>query len=87
MGRKADTFELTPYREDSFYWSLTYDETVKLARNPVFPAEYHILKFGSEAEQQGITCLWWNHQSGLAEPGEAFRKVDGNPIRDAPEDL
>ncbi|OQD71061.1 hypothetical protein PENPOL_c001G09690 [Penicillium polonicum] len=76
MGRKADTFALLPYQEDSFYWTLTYDESAKLAREPYFPIEYHIIKFGSDVNRTGISCLWWQHQSGLPEPGELFKKTE-----------
>ncbi|OQD87908.1 hypothetical protein PENSOL_c076G05506 [Penicillium solitum] len=31
MGRKVDTFAPLPYQEDSFYWTLTHDESAKLA--------------------------------------------------------
>ncbi|KAJ5352430.1 beta-lactamase/transpeptidase-like protein [Penicillium brevicompactum] len=75
MGRKADTFQLLPYREDSFYWTLTHDESAKLAREPIFPMEYHITKFGSEINGTRVSCLWWQHQSGLPEPGELFTKT------------
>ena len=77
MGRKNDTFDLIPYQEDSFYWGLTYDETAKLARDPSLPAEFHVLKFGSEkTHSSGITCSWWKHEPGLSEPGEMFTKVE-----------
>ncbi|KAJ5509022.1 beta-lactamase/transpeptidase-like protein [Penicillium freii] len=74
MGRKADTFALLPYQEDSFYWTLTYDESAKLAREPIFPIEYHIIKFGSDVNRTGVSCLWWQHQSGLPEPGGAIQE-------------
>ena len=76
MGRKADTFALLPYQEDSFYWTLTHDESAKLAREPSFPMEYHIIKFGSEVNGTSVSCLWWQHQSGLPEPGELFKKTE-----------
>ncbi|KAH6623413.1 hypothetical protein F5144DRAFT_623378 [Chaetomium tenue] len=52
---RADTSELVPYQADSFYWTLTYDETVKLGREVVYPEEYYIVKFGSEEIEEGIT--------------------------------
>jgi hypothetical protein len=76
MGRKADTFALLPYQEDSFFWTLTHDESAKLAREPTFPMEYHIIKFGSDVNGTSVSCLWWQHQSGLPEPGELFKKTE-----------
>jgi hypothetical protein len=76
MGRKADTFALLPYQEDSFYWTLTHDESAKLAREPIFPIEYHIIKFGPDVSGTSVSCLWWQHQSGLPEPGELFKKTE-----------
>ncbi|CRL25218.1 Beta-lactamase-related [Penicillium camemberti] len=75
MGRKADTFALLPYQEDGFYWTLTHDESARLAREPIFPMEYHIIKFGSDLNGTSVSCLWWQHQSGLPEPGELFKKT------------
>ncbi|CAG8076816.1 unnamed protein product [Penicillium salamii] len=76
MGRKADTFALFPYQEDSFYWILTHDESARLAREPNFPMEYHIIKFGSDVNGTSVSCLWWKHQSDLPEPGELFNKTE-----------
>lgn len=77
MGRRRDTFDLTPYQEDSFYWGLTYDETVKLSRVPISPPEFYILKFGSgETDSSGIACLWWMHEPDLPEPGEVLTKIN-----------
>lgn len=76
MGRDADTFKLMPYQNDSFFWTLTHDESARLARDPTFPADYHILKFGSMTNGSDISCLWWKHQSGLQEPGEIFKRMD-----------
>jgi CubicO group peptidase (beta-lactamase class C family) len=87
MGRRADTFELVPYREDSFYWSLTYDETVKLARDPAPPEEYHILWFGSDGGRSGIDCLWWKHEPGLPWPGEIFKKTEESSSGRAEDEL
>ena len=75
MGRKADMFHLLPYQENSFYWTLMHDESAKLAQEPIFPMEYHITKFGSEINGTRVSCLWWQHQSGLPEPGELFTKT------------
>ncbi|KAK9849602.1 hypothetical protein MYU51_014219 [Penicillium brevicompactum] len=86
MGRKADTFHLLPYQEDSFYWTLTHDESAKLAREPIFPMEYHITKFGSEMNGTGVSCLWWQHRSDLPEPGELFTKM-GRGFEDAHAEL
>ncbi|CAG8430148.1 unnamed protein product [Penicillium salamii] len=76
MGRKADTFALLPYQEDSFYWTLTHDESAKLAREPNFPMAYHIIKFGSDVNGTSVSCLWWKHQFDLPEPGELFKKTE-----------
>ncbi|XXH02094.1 hypothetical protein Hte_008460 [Hypoxylon texense] len=86
MGRRRDTFDLTPYQEDSFYWALTYDETVKLARDPNSPPEFFILKFSSgDTDSSGIACLWWMHEPDLPEPGEIFAKINQNLNEDAVE--
>ncbi|CAG7992352.1 unnamed protein product [Penicillium salamii] len=37
--------------------------------------EYHIIKFGSDTNGTSISCLWWQHQSDLPEPGELFKKT------------
>ncbi|EAQ83603.1 hypothetical protein CHGG_10007 [Chaetomium globosum CBS 148.51] len=71
MGREADTFELVPYQADSFYWTLTYDDTVKLGREVVYPEEYYIVKFGLAIE----------------EPGEMFKKAGGSAVVEMWEDL
>lgn len=72
MGRSADTFKLLPYQEDSFYWTLTHDESARLAREFLFPVEYHILRFGSQGDESNVSRLWWQHSS---EPGEVFVKT------------
>ncbi|KAF2807649.1 beta-lactamase/transpeptidase-like protein [Mytilinidion resinicola] len=74
MGRSADTFQLVTYKEDSFSWSLTYDELVERARYTVDPIDYHIIKFEADKTGSNIQCLWWRHDSELKEPGEAFYK-------------
>jgi len=87
MSRAADTFELVLYREDSFHWSLIYDETLRLTRDSSLSAEYHILKFGSDMEGSDINCLWWRHESDLPEPGEIFKKVNEGSLGSEAEEL
>jgi hypothetical protein len=48
MGRGADTFGLVPYQDDRFYWSSTFDESVRLGQEALFPVEYHILSLDLE---------------------------------------
>jgi hypothetical protein len=79
MGRSADTFRLLPYQEDSFYWSLTHNECMKLSRLTFFPKEYYILKFGSDEQESAISMLWWRHDLDLPEPGEVFRRTTEDP--------
>jgi len=55
---------------------MTHDESAKLARAPIFPMEHHIIKLGSDVDETSISCLWWQHQSGLPEPGEMFKKME-----------
>lgn len=38
--------------------------------------EYHIIKFGSHVNGTSVSCLWWQHESGLPEPGELFKKTE-----------
>ncbi|KAH8734316.1 beta-lactamase/transpeptidase-like protein [Ilyonectria robusta] len=75
MGRDADTFELVPYQEDSFYWRLSYDDCVKLARETGYDKEYFIIRFGSDVAGSDVTHLWWRHEYDLPEPGESFHKI------------
>ncbi|KAH6991327.1 beta-lactamase/transpeptidase-like protein [Ilyonectria sp. MPI-CAGE-AT-0026] len=75
MGRDADTFGLVPYQEDSFYWSLSYDGCVKLARETGYDKEYFIIRFGSDVAGSDVTHLWWRHEYDLPEPGESFHKI------------
>ncbi|CAG8364546.1 unnamed protein product [Penicillium salamii] len=84
MGRNADAFRLFPYQRDSFFWTLTHDESAKLAREFVFPIEYHIIKFDSQ-NGSNVSCLWWKHDADLPEPGEIFvqtNKGDHEHVRE-----
>lgn len=74
MGRDADTFELKPYQEDSFYWSLGYDEMVALARAPDYEVDYHIIKFSFDGTD---VSLWWKHDPTMTGLGEAFEQKSG----------
>ena len=85
QGRDADTFELFPYQEDSFYWKLTYDEAVKLARYPNYWKDYYILSFDSDChaaignsahEGEKFTCLRWKHDETMQGDGEVFVKTE-----------
>lgn len=87
MGRIADTFKLLPYQKDSFYWTLTHDDSARLAREFIFPVEYHILKFGSQGDELNVSRLWWKHGSGLPEPGEMFVKMTGDYNRHTKNEL
>lgn len=88
MGSSANTFDLTPYEPDSFFWWLDFDESAKRTRLPGYPKDYFILKFGcaltpswfsGDAE---MSCLTWKHEFQLAGPGEVFRKKMEKPSTD-----
>ncbi|KAJ5665662.1 beta-lactamase/transpeptidase-like protein [Penicillium maclennaniae] len=87
MGRNADAFRLVPYQKDSFYWILTHDESATLAREFIFPAEYHIIKFGSQHGGPNVSCLWWKHDADLPAPGELFVKTTKGDYEYAREEL
>ncbi|KAL7965328.1 beta-lactamase/transpeptidase-like protein [Trichoderma sp. SZMC 28014] len=80
MGSTANTFDLTPYEADSFFWWLDFDESAKRARLPGYPKDYFILKFGCPSTSSWLNrdvemgCLTWKHEFQLAGPGEVFRK-------------
>ncbi|KAI1307401.1 beta-lactamase/transpeptidase-like protein [Xylaria venustula] len=82
LGVDIDTYELHPYQNDSFFWTLSFDESAKRARLPWFPAEYFILKFGCRSEpswwqfgkEVDMGCLTWKHEFTVSGDGEAFRK-------------
>ncbi|KAH7001076.1 beta-lactamase/transpeptidase-like protein [Ilyonectria destructans] len=74
MGRDADTFQLVPYQEDSFYWWLSNDDCVQLARETGHDEEYFIIRFSSVLGSD-VTHLWWRHEYDIPEPGQLFRKI------------
>jgi hypothetical protein len=55
MGSSRDTFDLTPYESDSFFWWLDFDESAKRARLPGYPKEYFILRFGCPSTSSWLT--------------------------------
>lgn len=75
MGRDCDTFKLDTYGDDSFFWFLSHNEAVRLARNDGYGAEFYILKFGSASGKGGrIDSLWWKHELSLQGLGEQFNR-------------
>ncbi|KAI0523753.1 beta-lactamase/transpeptidase-like protein [Xylaria bambusicola] len=82
LGVDIDTYELHPYQNDSFYWTLDFDESAKRARLPWFPAEYFVLRFGCRSEpswwqfgkEVDMGCLTWKHEFTVPGDGEEFRR-------------
>lgn len=75
MGRKPDTFDLTTYQDDSFFWFLTHDEAAKLARYDGYGGDFYILNFrSSSGEKDVIDALWWRHEPSLPGLGELFER-------------
>ncbi|RSL61405.1 hypothetical protein CEP53_005110 [Fusarium sp. AF-6] len=75
MGKKRDTFELTTYQDDSFFWFLTHDEAAKLARYDGYGEDFYILSFRSTSRDKAvIDGLWWKHEPSLPVLGELFER-------------
>ncbi|RMI99773.1 hypothetical protein CDV36_015966 [Fusarium kuroshium] len=75
MGRKRDTFELTTYQDDRFFWFLTHDEAAKLARYDGYGEDFYILNFrSSNRDKDVIDTLWWRHEPSLPDLGELFER-------------
>lgn len=80
MGSSTDTFDLTPYESDSFFWWLDFDESAKRARLPGYPREFFILKFGCPSTSSWLSrdvemgCMTWKHEFQFAGAGEVFQK-------------
>ncbi|KAJ4182305.1 hypothetical protein NW767_013886 [Fusarium falciforme] len=75
MGRKRDTFELTTYQDDSFFWFLTHDEAAKLARYDGHRENFYILSFRcASGDKEVIDALSWKHEPSLNSLGELFEQ-------------
>lgn len=74
MGRKRDTFELTTYQDDSFFWFLTHDEAARLARYDGYGEDFYVLRFSSVKGDDVIDALWWKHEPSLDGFGELFER-------------
>ncbi|KIX09847.1 uncharacterized protein Z518_00928 [Rhinocladiella mackenziei CBS 650.93] len=85
QGRKADTFMLLPFQNDSFYWKLTYDDAMKLARDADSPKAYYILRFSPDCHSgscrdsgpgEELLRLRWKHDDTMQDDGEIFAKAE-----------
>lgn len=82
MGRPRDTFQLTPYDIDKFYWRLTHGECVLRGRPRGFPKEYYIVNFvfptkhGAAVEDP---VLYWKLDPDYPGEGMPFRRALPEP--------
>jgi CubicO group peptidase (beta-lactamase class C family) len=75
-------FVLHPYQCNSFFWSMSHDELVQLARYTSYPMEYYIIEFGYvgndgdstfDTDSDIINALRWKHEFSVQVKGEIFR--------------
>lgn len=68
-----DLFEFSHYNYDVFSWILTRDENVRHGRFPVTRADFYLLHFKCDNEDDLIDTLVW-HSDPTVSDGEVLKK-------------